>query len=329
LKDAEQIRLEVPAELDGQRLDLVLSQLMNSDAGAATAYSRSKLAKYIEQGFVTVDDVLITKSSYRIEADSEIIVQLPLAVPQLLIADESIKINYIAEDDAIAVIDKPAGLVVHPGAGNESGTLVHGLLAKFGASFSGVGHPMRPGIVHRLDKDTSGLMVVAKTLTAYNHLIQQFLPPRTVSRTYYALTFKTPQGGTTEGVIDLPIARHPADRKKMSTSTNRGKEAISHWRLIEELKWGTLLKIKLETGRTHQIRVHLQAKGAGIIGDQVYPAQAPNLPPILRKKITEFGRQALHAKELSFIHPLTLKEFRAESNLPADFQSLLSSMGES
>ena len=252
-------------------------------------------------------------------------IRVPVVTSGGPVPDSAVSFNVVYEDSQVAVVDKPAGLIVHPGAGNEQGTLVHGLLARYGESFSGVGNSKRPGIVHRLDKDTSGLMVVARTGRAYRSLIAQFQPPRSVHRSYFALVSNLPKGRSEEGrgVIDAPIGRDPFTRTKMAVDAPGAREALTRWEVVEGLAFGFLLKLSLETGRTHQIRVHLSARGAPIVGDPVYGARLQDFPGELRPWVREFGRQALHAAELSFAHPESGAMMTFGSELPADFARLL------
>jgi len=230
----------------------------------------------------------------------------------------------IFEDDEILVVDKPAGVVVHPGAGSRERTLAHGLLHHVGESLSRVGHPLRPGIVHRLDRGTSGLLVVAKTQAAYQDLIRQFQPPRAISRSYLAVVASLPKAfSAEEGTIELPIGRDPVRRERMSIQRKRGREATTRWRVVERLGFGAVLSVSLETGRTHQIRVHLQHMGAPIFGDSTYGPPLRSLPPRVRQLSDTLGRQALHAQSLKFVHPRSGKEMEFESPVPGDIAAVV------
>jgi 23S rRNA pseudouridine1911/1915/1917 synthase len=254
---------------------------------------------------------------------------------------EQIPLDILYEDDALVVIDKPAGLVVHPGAGNPQGTLVNALIAHCGETLSGIGGVARPGIVHRLDKDTSGLMVVAKTDQAHRALAEQFADHgRTgqLERGYLALVWGAPS--RPQGIIDAPIRRHPTSRTKMAVHPGKGREAVTHLRVLETFGRGegregpiaSLVKCTLETGRTHQVRVHLAHIGHPLIGDPLYAqgfkSKLRKLPEPIREKISALDRQALHAAHLAFVHPVsgTLLEFN--SALPADLAEIVEAFKE-
>jgi 23S rRNA pseudouridine1911/1915/1917 synthase len=316
--------LMVAAEEDGARLDRVL-------AARLAEVSRSRHKALILAGHVAVDDATIRDPSYRVNAGSRIMLDLPAPV-EAEIAAESIPLDIVHEDDELLVINKPAGLVVHPAAGNRSGTLVNALIAHCGNSLSGIGGLIRPGIVHRLDKDTSGLLVVAKTDRAHRALSRQFadhgrsLPLR---RGYLAFVWGAPE--RPRGTIDKPIGRHPHARERMAVRAD-GREAVTHWELLERypgskgVPVASLLACRLETGRTHQIRVHLASIGHPLLGDDVYgggfKTKAAQLPPAARAALKTLGRQALHAYLLGFGHPVGVEilEFRAE--LPDDLLRL-------
>jgi 23S rRNA pseudouridine1911/1915/1917 synthase len=254
-------------------------------------------------------------------------------------------LNVVYEDDAIIVIDKPAGLVVHPGAGNIDKTLVNALIAHCGKSLSGIGGVARPGIVHRLDKDTSGLLVVAKTDRAHRALSEQFADhgrEGELERTYLALVWGTPSRRS--GSIDAPIGRHPTSRTKMAVvpTSKGGREAVTHYRVLQTFgqRPGThgsapvasLLECRLETGRTHQVRVHLASAGMPLIGDPVYStgykSKARTLPTKLQAKLADFKRQALHAGSLAFTHPVTSTLLKFNCPPPADFATLVKAFKE-
>jgi 23S rRNA pseudouridine1911/1915/1917 synthase len=320
--------LMVAAEEDGARLDRVL-------AARLAEVSRSRHKALILAGHVAVDDATIRDPSYRVNAGSRIMLDLP-APAEAEIAAESIPLDIVHEDDELLVINKPAGLVVHPAAGNRSGTLVNALIAHCGNSLSGIGGLIRPGIVHRLDKDTSGLLVVAKTDRAHRALSRQFadhgrtLPLR---RGYLAFVWGAPE--RPRGTIDKPIGRHPHARERMTVRAD-GREAVTHWELLERypgskgVPVASLLACRLETGRTHQIRVHLASIGHPLLGDDVYgggfKTKAAQLPPAARAALKALGRQALHAYLLGFGHPVggEILEFRSE--LPDDLLRLRHSL---
>jgi 23S rRNA pseudouridine1911/1915/1917 synthase len=255
---------------------------------------------------------------------------LPKPRPLTIEPESGIDFSVVFEDEAILVIDKPPGLSVHPGAGRHSGTLVNALLDYLGQNLRQIGDALRPGIVHRLDKDTSGLMVVAKTQQAFRALVHQLKPPRSMRRRYVALTFRLPQrtAGSTHqtesrsGIISLPIGRHPQLRTKMAVVPT-GKQASTSWSVREALDGAFVLDVELSTGRTHQIRVHLSHCAAPIIGDPVYGSLPQTLSPQRKKAVSVFGRQALHAASLSFRHPEDGRSMEFDSPLPEDMQRLI------
>ena len=301
------IELRLTSEACGERLDKVISKLVPQ-------YSRSRLQQWIEAGYVTVDGQPgRTKATM---LGDEIIIIAPQVDPaELAFKPEPMHFPVIYEDDALLVIDKPAGLVVHPGAGNWSGTLLNGLLHHFPA----IANVPRAGIVHRLDKDTSGLMVVAKSLQTQTDLVRQ-LQARTVKREYLALVWGTP---LLNGKVDSSIGRHPRERIKMAVSENMtAKPAVTHFhRLACGMLDGrpvSLMCCQLETGRTHQIRVHMQSIGFALVGDALYGK--PHLVPVFR-------RQALHAFRLGLIHPSSHKACEWVVQMPEDFADLIKRAG--
>lgn len=297
----------VPAELAGLRLDQALARLFPD-------YSRSRLKLWVKQGRVTVGGQLwrprdLLKGGERIELEA-------VEEPKGEFLPQAIPLPILFEDEYLIVLDKPAGLVVHPAAGHQDGTLLNALLHHAPE----LANLPRAGIVHRLDKDTSGLLVIAKTLKAHKSLVDQ-LQARTVKREYLALV----QGRMTSGgTVNAPIGRHPADRKRFAV-VEGGKEAITHYRIAERLPHHTLLQIKLETGRTHQIRVHLAHLRFPLVGDPQYGRL--RLPPGASSGLVEalrgFRRQALHAARLSLRHPESGEEIGWESPLPEDLEQLL------
>ena len=304
----QQIISKVPPEMDGQRLDQVVASL-------CPQYSRSQLQKWIKAGHIRVDNKVL-KPKERLTGGEEIVIDAILE-PQTEFDAEAIPLDSVYEDDAIMVLNKPAGLVVHPAAGNWSGTLVNALL-HYNA---GLEMLPRAGIVHRLDKDTTGLMVVAKTLEAHTALVAA-LQERDVSREYLALVHGNVVAGST---IEANIGRHPVDRKRQAV-TDGGKEAITHYRIEERFTHHTLLRVSLETGRTHQIRVHLSHKHMPIVGDQVYGGR-PRFPAgaseTVRQAVQQFPRQALHATRLGLKHPTTGEFMQWEVPVPDDMAGLL------
>ena len=298
----------VPNELAGSRLDAALAKLMPD-------YSRSRLTSWIKEGHVTVNDVVVVPK-FKLIGGEKINVAIQADEKQLAFTPEEIPLDIIYEDDSVLVLNKPAGLVVHPAAGNWHGTLLNGLLA-YCPSLAQV---PRAGIVHRLDKDTSGLLVVAKTLQAQNHLVRQ-LQERSVKRTYRAVA-----DGVVpfDGKIETLIGRDPHNRTRMAVIPFGGKEAITHVKVLERYADFSYIECQLETGRTHQIRVHMKAAGHPLAGDALYGNPRHSATVEVKAAIKSMARQALHAYRLSFIHPRTLEIVQFEAPLPADIYHLLS-----
>jgi 23S rRNA pseudouridine1911/1915/1917 synthase len=297
----------VSPELAGQRLDAALAKL-------EPTLSRAQLRRLIEQGAVTVSGAVV-KPAHRLRAGERIVGAVPEAQPTALEA-EALPLSILYQDADVVVIDKPAGLVVHPAPGHGGGTLVNALLHHC-RDLSGVGGELRPGIVHRLDKDTSGVLVAAKNDAAHRSLAAQF-KAHSVLREYLALVRGAPRA--VGGTIEAPIGRHPTDRKRMSTRTRRGRAAVTHYRVEERLRGASLLRVRLETGRTHQVRVHLASIGLAVLGDPVYGG-AHALGAELG-----LARQALHAAVLGFTHPSTGAALRFESPLPSDLARALEAL---
>jgi 23S rRNA pseudouridine1911/1915/1917 synthase len=307
----------------GGRLDRVL-------AARVPALSRSRLKALILDGQVAVAARTVRDPAASVNSGDSITVTLPPPEPAKP-EGEDIPLDIVHEDDALIVIDKPKGLVVHPAAGHATGTLVNALIAHCGDSLSGIGGVKRPGIVHRLDKDTTGLMVVAKTDRAHRALSKQFenKSEGPLERGYLAFVWGAPE--RPRGTIDAPLDRHPHARDRRAVREG-GREAVTHWELIERYVGtdgkpvASLLACTLETGRTHQIRVHLAHIGHPIMGDETYSAgfktKASRLPPEARAVLEQLGRQSLHAERLAFEHPDTGELMEFESPLPADLDSL-------
>ncbi len=302
------LNAEVPYELGGQRLDQVAAQLF-------AEHSRSRLAAWIKDGSLTVDAPCCARAT-----PSMVAPQLALRAEREAQGEwvaQDIELDIVYEDDHLLVLDKPAGLVVHPAAGHADGTLLNALLHHV----PGLESVPRAGIVHRLDKDTTGLMVVAKTLEAHTHLVAQ-LQARSVSRIYEAVVAGVIVAG---GTVNAPIGRHSQRRQQMAVIAG-GKPAVSHYRVLERFRAYTHTRVKLETGRTHQIRVHMTHVGFPLVGDPVYGGRfkiPPATNPTLIKTLREFPRQALHARFLELDHPVTGERLRWESPLPEDFVWLL------
>ena len=282
--------------------------------------SRSQAKNLIKKNYILLNQ-RPTKPSIHLKAGDLVSVAFPRPEPLSLIP-EPLPLTILYEDSSIIVVDKPAGMVVHPAAGNPSGTLVNALLYHC-KDLRGINGVLRPGIVHRLDKDTSGVMVVAKDDEAYQQLTQQF-KNRSVEKVYWAIAYgKFRQEG---GLIDSAIGRHPSQRKRMSTRTKKGRMAITRWKRIESLDGLSLLEIFPRTGRTHQIRVHLSAMGHPLLGDPLYGRKGrpgSMKDPVLKECVKGMNRQALHALRLSFNHPRTGERVQFESPIPQDMREVL------
>ncbi len=304
---------EVPFEMAGMRLDQVLAELF-------TDYSRSKLQTWVKSGRVQVNgltlkpkDKLVGGETIALDAEAEIVV---IAEP------EPIPLDIIFEDESLLIVNKPAGLVVHPAVGNWNGTLLNALLNHD----NHLETLPRAGIVHRIDKETSGLLMIAKTLQAHNSLTQQ-LQDRNITREYQAITRGRMTAG---GTVDEPIGRHPTDRKRFAVREN-GKLAVTHYRVGQRFTRHTLVQVKLETGRTHQIRVHMAHIRFPLLGDQVYGGRfqmPPDCSERLEKELRSFKRQALHAAKLGLQHPMTDEYCEWEQPMPEDMTRLLEALAE-
>ena len=301
----------------GQRLDKFLADRIGT-------ISRSRVKGLILDGFLLRQGAVVADPAATVQAGAAYTLSPPPAAPAAPAA-QAMNLPIIFEDAELLVLDKPAGLVVHPAAGNPDGTLVNALIAHCGASLTGIGGARRPGIVHRLDKDTSGLMVVAKTERAHTRLSAAFAA-RDIDRAYLALCWGLPAPAS--GSIEGAIGRDPRDRKRMAVVARNGKSALTHYQIIAGLgAAAALLRCRLATGRTHQIRVHLASIGHPLIGDPVYlkrrPAAAQHLAKGARDAALDFPRQALHAETLGFVHPVTGQSLHFAAPPPADFQQLL------
>ena len=290
----------------GERADRWLAE-------AAGDLSRSTVQKLCDDGAVFADGRAIPKN-YRLRGGEELAVEVPDAKP-LDLVPQDIPIDIVYEDDDLLVVDKPKGMVVHPAPGNWDGTLVNALLYHCGASLSGVGGELRPGIVHRIDKDTSGLIIAAKNDFAHLALSAQ-LTDRSLSRVYEAVA----RGEFREdsGTVDAPIGRHPTDRKRMAVTEKNSRPAVTHWEVLERYRGYTHIRCRLETGRTHQIRVHMAHIGHPLLGDMVYGN--------LKKPERGLEGQCLHARTLKFVHPRTGERVELTSELPEYFKEILNSL---
>src|SRR6185503_204062 len=312
-----QERVTVEDAEAGERLDRVL-------AARLAAYSRTRLKHLVESGQVMLEGATITDPSLRVKPGQSFTVAIPPPVDDRP-TPQAMALAIVYEDEQVLVLDKPAGLVVHPAPGNPDKTLVNALLAHCGDSLSGIGGVRRPGIVHRLDKDTSGVMVVAKN-DATHHGLSKLFAAHDLTRIYQALVWGAPKakGGT----IDAPIARHPVDRKRMAVRQTSGKRAVTEYWL--EKRFGppltpiaSLMGAKLHTGRTHQVRVHMAHLGCPVVGDPVYGRRRNSAGPLSLKS---FGRQALHAAILEFRHPRTGREMTFATELPHDMAKLVAEL---
>ena len=306
-----QLTLTIPPEVAGQRLDQVLAELLSE-------YSRTRIKTWIESGEILVNGGQLRPKDKVIGGERvEVNAQLPDAVP---VAPEVIDFDIAYEDKHVLVINKPAGLVVHPGAGNADGTLQNALL-HFDAKLAQL---PRGGIVHRIDKDTTGLLVVARTLEAHTALVRA-LEAREIEREYEAVCHGVMTVG---GSVDAPIGRHPVDRLKQAIRED-GREAVTHYRVLHRYRGHTHVRLQLETGRTHQIRVHMAHAHYPLVGDRTYGGRL-QLPkgasPALIEALRAFKRQALHAARLAFKHPVTQKPVDVTAELPGDMKELLQSL---
>ena len=304
--DEEFIFTTITAEESGERIDALLARSLPE-------FTRSRLQKLIEAHRVTVGDVPV-KKNYRCSAGDIVLVELP-ALESVELSPQDIPLDIVYEDDDLIVVNKPRGMVVHPAPGHADGTLVNALLFHCGESLSGIGGERRPGIVHRIDKDTSGLLIVAKNDFSHQALSLQ-LADHSLYRVYEAVVhgrFKAPSG-----TVDKPIGRHPIDRKRMAVTDKNAKNAVTHWELLHTYSAFSHIRCRLETGRTHQIRVHMAHIGHPLLGDGVYGAPSPE---------KGLSGQCLHARMLRFVHPRTGEDVTLEAPLPEYFLEVLSRLG--
>ena len=309
------VDISLDASHAGWRLDRAL-------AAKLPTLSRERLKVLTKSGALTRDGTAVRDPAIKVKGDEQYLLAIPDPTPAHNEAQE-IALTIVYEDEHLLVVDKPAGLVVHPAAGNWDGTMVNALLHHCGGSLSGIGGVARPGIVHRIDKDTSGLLVVAKHDVAHVGLAKQFAD-HSIDRRYLAVVSDVPR--FLQGTIDAPLARSPHDRKKIAVvAEGKGKRAVTHWRLLTKLREAALVECRLETGRTHQIRVHMASIGHPLVGDAVYGKSRKMHRELLKE--LGFHRQALHAAHLGFIHPVTKGRLSFDSALPSDMQQLFSELG--
>lgn len=298
----DRLSFEITEEYENERIDKCLSMLIDS-------LSRSFIQKMIREGAVTVNGKPV-KGSYRVSADDRLSFLVPEAA-EPDIEPEAIPLDILYEDSDVIVVNKPKGMVVHPAAGHYSGTLVNALLYHCGDSLSGINGVMRPGIVHRIDMDTTGSVIACKNDAAHNCIARQ-LKEHSITRRYHAICHGVLKED--EGTIDRPVGRHPVDRKKMAVNEKNGKSAVTHYRVLKRFSDYTYVECELETGRTHQIRVHMASAGHPLLGDMLYSS---------RKSPFHLQGQTLHAKILGFTHPSTGKYVETDAPLPEYFVHLL------
>ena len=309
------IDVRLDAAHAGWRLDRAL-------ALAVPTLSRERLKALIRSGAVETGGQVVRDPATRVRGNESLSVAVPEPQPAHNVPQD-IPLKVVFEDEHLLVVDKPAGLVVHPAAGNLDGTLVNALLHHCAGNLSGIGGVARPGIVHRIDKDTSGLLVVAKTDVAHEGLAKQFAA-HSIDRRYLALVSGVPKAS--HGTVDAPLARSATNRKKIAiVEGQRGKRAVTHWKRLEVRRDAALVECRLETGRTHQVRVHMASIGHPLLGDPIYGGSRKTHGKLL----TELGfhRQALHAAQLGFVHPVTRSRLSFSSPMPADMQELFNALG--
>lgn len=302
----EYIETFINAQESGERIDALLARSLPD-------FSRSQLQKLLEQGLVSINGKAL-KKNYRCSAGDEICIALPELQDVALVAQD-IPLDIVYEDADLVVVNKERGMVVHPAPGHADGTLVNALLYHCGDTLSGIGGERRPGIVHRIDKDTSGLLIVAKNDFAHASLSAQ-LSDHSLHRVYEAIARGSFKEGS--GTVDRPIGRHPVDRKRMAVTEKNSKPAVTHWELLRSYKGYSHVRCKLETGRTHQIRVHMASIGHPLLGDGLYGAPSPE---------KGLEGQCLHARELVFVHPRSGENVHLECPLPDYFLNVICKLG--
>lgn len=306
--------LKVPAQAEGRRLDVAAQELLGPD------FSRSQVQRFLREGHITLDGGP-ARAAVKVQAGQVIKVELPEPEPSELVPQD-LNLEVLFEDQHLIVVNKPPNLVVHPAPGHSQGTLVHGLLYHCQGELAGVGGKLRPGIVHRLDKDTSGALIAAKSDIAHRGLVASFAAGK-VDKTYLALVWGAPP---INGTVESGIGRHPVDRKRMSSRGRHTKPAQSSWRVVRHFKAGmSLLRVKIKTGRTHQIRVHLSEAGFPVAQDATYGGkkQRRAVPEQVAAELKKTGRQMLHALELGMDHPVTGQRLDIVAPVPTDFRAVL------
>lgn len=302
----EEIRLMVSKELEDERIDKCVRTLIDS-------LSRAYIQKLLNEKQIFVNGMPV-KSSYRVRREDEIFFTIP-DKEELDIMPEDIPLDILYEDKDVIVVNKPKGMVVHPAAGHYTGTLVNALMYHCGKELSGINGVLRPGIVHRIDKDTTGSLIICKNDVSHNSIAKQ-LKEHSIQRSYQAICYGIMKED--EGIVDKPIGRHPTDRKKMAVNEKNGKRAVTHYRVLKRLNGYTYLECILETGRTHQIRVHMASIGHPLLGDTIYSNRKSPFP---------LEGQTLHARTLGFVHPMTGEYQEVVAPLPDYFQELLNQLG--
>lgn len=301
-----EIVFDITPEMEGERIDKCISNYLDS-------LSRSYIQKIIKEGNVFVNDISV-KSSYQVKTDDSIRFIIPDSVEPDIPA-EDIPLDIIYEDKDILIINKPKDMVVHPAPGHYSGTLVNGIMYHCKDELSGINGVMRPGIVHRIDKDTTGSLIICKNDDAHNFIAEQ-LKVHSITRKYRAICFGVLKDD--EGTIDAPIGRHPTDRKKMAINEKNGKNAVTHYKVLQRFSKFTYIECQLETGRTHQIRVHMSSIGHPLLGDEIYSN--------MKSPFAHLQGQCLHAYIIGFIHPSTKEYVEFEAPIPEYFNDLLKKM---
>lgn len=313
-RGATSLQAVLTDDVAGQRLDKALATVLPD-------FSRERIKALIGDGRVTGASGVVRDGSAKAVAGASYHIEVPPPAPAAAGA-QPIALDIVYEDQDLIVVNKPAGLVVHPAAGNPDGTLVNALLHHCAGALSGIGGVARPGIVHRIDKETSGLLVVAKNDRAHEGLARQFAA-HSIDRRYVAGVSGMPRAPM--GTVDAPLGRSERDRKKMAiVAEGHGRRAVTHWRVTDMLKGGAIVECRLETGRTHQVRVHMASIGHALIGDPVYGRTRSDHSDLLKR--LDFRRQALHAQRLGFVHPTTGHDLSFESVIPADMQELFTAL---